>query len=364
MSNLMFTLNAVLPIIFCILIGYILKLLKIFPDSFWGTLNKLCFKIFLPLLLFKNIYDIKNIKDVGTYWKIILFCSIIIICFFIVGFIIVKLFVKDDKQKGVILQCIFRSNYAIIGIGLIELLAGDNQTAKGIGAVISAVSIPLFNILAILALTLFVKDENGNKIKIKDIIIKICKNPLIIGVLCGLIFLSIKSLIIEFGDYKYITQILTYEDGTTKTISDVLVNSNGKEVSIFLENKNCKFIYTTIKWLAQCASPCALVALGGAFTFSAVKKLKNQIILGVSLRIIAVPAIGLTIAYLLGFDDVRYFPALIALFGTPVAVSSVPMASEMNNDGELAGQLVVWCSLLSSITLFVIILISSAIGAL
>ena len=141
-------------------------------------------------------------------------------------------------------------------------------------------------------------------------------------------------------------------------------SKDGKIQTIFLEHKNCKFIYTTIKWLSQCASPCALIALGGAFTFSAVARLKKQIILGTSLRIIFVPAVGLITAYLLGFDDIRYFPALIALFGTPVAVSSVPMACEMKNDDELAGQLVVWCSILSAFTLFIIILISSAIGAL
>ena len=335
MDNLIFTLNAILPIIFCILIGYILKLLKIFPDTFWPTLNKLCFRLFLPLLLFKNIYDIDNIKDVATYWKVILFCACATIVFFIIGIIIVKLFVPNDKQKGVILQCIFRSNYAIIGIGLIELLADGNATAKGIGAVISAVSIPLFNILAILSLSIFIKDENGNKQSAKDIFIKICKNPLIIAVLTGLVFLSIKSLIEPHVSAK-----------------------NG----LFLEHKNVKFIYTTIKWLAQCASPCALVALGGAFTFSAVSRLKKQIILGVSLRIVAVPTVALIVAYLLGFDDIRYFPALIALFGTPVAVSSVPMASEMNNDSELAGQLVVWTSILSSITLFIIIFTCAQIG--
>lgn len=329
MDNLIFTLNAILPIIFCILIGYSLKLLKIFPDTFWPTLNKLCFKVFLPLLLFKNIYDIEDISDVKTYWKILLFVAIFIICVFFIGLIIVKLFVKEDKQKGVILQCIFRSNYAIIGIGLIELLAEGNQEAKGIGAIISAVSIPLFNILAIIALTLFIKDENGKKIKPTEILLKICKNPLIIAVFTGLIFLSIKSLSFDY-----------------------------------LGHKNTKFMYTTVKWLAQCASPCALIALGGVFTFSAVKRLKYQIILGTSLRIIAVPALGLVIAYILGFDDIRYFPALIALFGTPVAVSSVPMAAEMQNDSELAGQLVVWCSLLSAITLFIIILISKACGCL
>ena len=59
-----------------------------------------------------------------------------------------------------------------------------------------------------------------------------------------------------------------------------------------------------------------------------------------------------------------YFPALIALFSTPVAVSSAPMAVEMGQDGELAGQLVVWTSLFSILSLFIIIMISVNTGVL
>ena len=147
-----------------------------------------------------------------------------------------------------------------------------------------------------------------------------------------------------------------------KYVGDELINKEGNKTLIFLEYDGVKFVYTTIKWLAQCASPVALIALGGAFQFSAISRLKKQIILATSIRIVIVPTLALIVAYFLSFNDIRYFPALIALFGTPVAVSSVPMAQEMNNDSELAGQLVVWTSILSALTLFIIIFISAQIG--
>jgi predicted permease len=339
MENLLFTLNAVLPIVLCIVIGYFIKLLKIFPDDFWSKLNKLCFRVLLPVLLFKNIYDIDNIALMADYWKVILFSALTIIGIFFIGLLIVILFIKDPKQKGVILQCIFRSNYAIIGIGLIELLSsnftGDSkQMAIGIGAIISAISIPIFNILAIISLSLFVHEEE-KKTSAKDIFIKICKNPLIIGVLTGILVLLIRLLI--------------------------PVNEMGEKA--FSIKNNLTFLYTAIKWLAQSASPVALIALGGAFSFSAVAKLKYKIILGTTIRVIFVPFIALTLAFIFKFDKI-YFPALIALFGTPVAVSSVPMSQELGNDSELAGQLVVWTTISSAFTLFIIILISSSIGLL
>ena len=337
MDNLIFTLNAILPIILCIVIGYVVKLLKIFPEDFFPKLNKLCFRLLLPVLLFKNIYDIEDISQMADYWKVILFSVLVIVGIFFIGLLIVIFFIKDPKQKGVILQCIFRSNYAIIGIGLIELLASnftssDKQLAIGIGAVISAISIPIFNVLAIISLSLFVHEE-GKKVSVKDIIIKICKNPLIIAVLTGILFLLFRLLI--------------------------PVNEEG--IKVFSIKNNITFLYTSIKWLAQSASPIALIALGGAFSFSAVAKLKYKIILGTTIRVGIVPTIALVLAYLFKFDKV-YFPALIALFGTPVAVSSAPMTQEMGSDVELAGQLVVWTSISSAFTLFIIVLICSSIG--
>ena len=176
MESLLFTLNAVLPIILCIVVGYIVKLLKIFPDDFWSKLNKLCFRVLVPVLLFKNIYDIKSITLLGENWQALVFCSLAIVATFFIGLLVVMFTIKDNRQKGVILQCIFRSNYAIIGIGLIELLAtgGDVALAKGIGSVIAALSIPIFNILAIISLTIFIK-EDGKKFSIKDTLIKFVK---------------------------------------------------------------------------------------------------------------------------------------------------------------------------------------------
>ena len=74
------------------------------------------------------------------------------------------------------------------------------------------------------------------------------------------------------------------------------------------------------------------------------------------------PAILLTIAYFIGFNSSTHFAILIALFATPIAVSSVPMTAQMHQDEELAGQIVVWTSTISAFSLFLIIFICSQIG--
>lgn len=164
---------------------------------------------------------------------------------------------------------------------------------------------------------------------------RIVTNPLILGVFIGFICLAIRFLI------------------------PAAPNGN----KLFTIRQNLPLIYKTIAMLAQSASPIALLALGGNFTFSAVARLKYKIIAGVLARTIICPIVCLSAAYALGFRTLE-FPALIALYGTPLAVSTVPMSAEMGSDGELAGQLVVWTTLVSAFTLFSIIFTCAQLGLL
>ena len=130
---------------------------------------------------------------------------------------------------------------------------------------------------------------------------------------------------------------------------------------VFSIKNQVTFLYTFIKWIAQIASPLALIILGGGFQFAAVKSLRREIIIGTSWRVLLAPLLGLSVAVILSkyttffhFESYDY-PALIATFGSPVAVTSAIMAKEMGGDERLAGQIVVWSSILSIITIFIII---------
>lgn len=359
-SDLKFTCNAVLPIILLILIGYFLKRIKLLPDNFWKMANKLCFRVALPVMLFYNIYNVSSIKDIAAQWKIVLYCVLVILVVFGIGLLGVIFFCKDPKQKGVILQCVFRSNFAIIGVSLAESLANGSKEPVALAAVISAISIPLFNVLAILSLSLFIKNEDGSKVSALQILKKIVTNPLIIGVFSGIVVLAIR-------------QLIPYETVTTYSLADNtdplsgIVSSTSRAYKFTIKDK-LPFVYTTLGWIKNIASPVALIALGGDFVFSAVSRLKWQIIFGTIARVVLVPLIGLVAVYWINKetnwlgDNIVIFPALIALFGTPVAVSSAPMAAEMQNDEELAGQLVVWTSISSAFTIFIIVLLCRTIG--
>ncbi|MDE6104769.1 MAG: AEC family transporter [Clostridia bacterium] len=295
------------------------------------------------------------------------------------GLLTAILTTNKKNRRGVILQCSFRSNFAIIGLTLVERLGGDT----GIAGIISAFSIPVFNILAVVALSIFAEEEkpaaqlaDGQvhqlnvfettqdeltagiktikpKHSIKRILLNIVKNPLIIGVFVGLVFVAIRE-IERAADFTKIIEI----DGVAT------------EVVKFRLSDQLKFLYTAVKDIKLIASPLALVVLGGQFEFSAVKGMTKEIIVGTAWRILIAPLIGIGAAFLLSnYTGVFTFgtdvyPTLIALFGTPVAVSSAIMAGEMKNDEQLATQLVVWTSICSIVTIFVTVVILMAGGLL
>lgn len=327
---LLFTLNTIMPVILLMTLGYILRRTDFVSAEFLKVGNKTVFFVLLPLMLFKNIADINDISQIRM--DVIGYVLIIILILLIVG-TLTALKIKDPKQKGVIHQCIFRSNFALIGVPLAELMGGNNGVLMA--AVISLFSIPIFNILAVIVLSVY---KNGKiELNVKKIILDIVKNPLIIGVLTGLLVAFLKMTMTKNNIQNPFTRIT--------------------------------FIYTVISYLARAATPLSLLVLGGQFDLQRMSGYKKQLIIGVGGKNLIAPLIGVggaVILTLTGHADFgpEVFAALIALFGTPVAVASAIMAEAMDNDGQLAGQLVVWTTIISLITLFIIIFTVRALGLL
>ncbi|TNF06521.1 MAG: AEC family transporter [Bacillota bacterium] len=332
-ATFLFAMNAILPIVLLILLGVFLRKIKMIDMHFNNVLIKYVFRVGLPALLFYNVYKIQSFDEIN--WDIVIYTTIATLIIFTVGIVIVKIFTKDDRQKGVILQTAFRSNYALLGIPLAEAIGGS--AALKVVSLLAAFSIPLANILSVIALTMFQKNEFGERISIKKMILNIVSNPLIIAVFLGLFALFIRSLI----------------------------PTNSEGVPVFTLTNQLPFSISLLKMISQTASPMALIALGGQFEISVVKPLLKQITLGVSLRILIVPAITMFVAYLLQdrFTGLKEsYPALIALYGAPVAVSSAIMAQEMGGDEQLAAQLVIWTTTLSMFTIFITIVILRSAG--
>lgn len=327
MNTLIFSFNAVAPIILIILLGYFLQKIKLVPDNFFVYANKIVFNVALPFYLFYSVYNIENISDIN--FKLVATVDILIIIVAILAGIFFMLYTKDYGKRAVLIQCAFRSNYAIIGIPLAKTIGGEATLATA--AVISAIGIPTFNVLAVIVLSVFSYDNSNKKISPLAILKSICKNPLIISVCLALVCLVLRTFV------------------------------------PFTIKEDIPFFYETIKDVGTMASPLALIVLGGRFQVSAIKELAKDISLGILWRLVITPALCLSGVFIIaktGFYAVSTadVPALIAFYGSPVAVSSAIMAESMNCHGELARQLVIWCNIVSIFTVFAMIFMFKSFG--
>ncbi|MBR4109922.1 MAG: AEC family transporter [Oscillospiraceae bacterium] len=333
---LMTAVNSILPILLLILLGYLLRRIGFLNENFVATGNKFVFNICLPIMLFVNVYDIESLKTIKV--DVVIYTIFAVCLLFLLSFTAART-TNIPERKGVVMQCVYRSNYAIIGLPLANALGGAE--AMAVAAIVSAFLIPVYNTFAVISLTIFIKDPQDKKIDLKSILKGIVTNPLIIGVVLGLACLGLRQL---------------------------QMNIFGKLV--FSLQRDTKFIYTVLDNIKSITSPLALILLGGQFQFSAVNGMFKEILVGTVWRTILAPVIGIGLAVILSkyttllSCGVSEYPALISVFGSPVAVSSAIMASGMKNDGQLATQLVVWTSLISIFTLFITICIMMSTGLL
>jgi len=323
-------------VVLTILLGYYLKRIGFITKDFVKIGNKLVFNICLPCMLFVNVYDIAGFSSIN--WDIVLYSVCVLVVLFGLGLGAAVTATKVPERRGVIWQCTFRSNFAIIGLSLASALGGEGAVA--VAAIVSSFTVPLFNVMAVIALSVFV-EGNGKKNSPVAMLVNMAKNPLIISVVLGLGCLGIREIQREmFGDV------------------------------VFSMKVHLKFLYTTLSNLKAIASPFALIVLGGQFEFSAVRGLLKEIAAGTIWRIVVAPLIGIGCAILLStrtnllYCGVNEYPALIAMFGSPVAVSSAVMAGNMGGDEQLATQLVVWTSIFSIVTIFTEVCILMACGLL
>lgn len=327
--------NAVVPIVLVILLGYCLRQKGFLTVEFAEVGNKLSFNVCLPCMLFINVYNIESFSVIK--WDIVIYCMVMVCALFLLGLFVVRFATNVPERRGCILQSVFRSNLAIIGLSLASALGGD--TAAATCSIITAFTVPLLNFFAVIALTIYV--GNPSEIDVRGVVIKIAKNPLIRCILLGFACLAIRASQVE------------------------LLGS-----VVFSLNRNLKFLYTALNNLKSISSPFAPLILGAQFNFSAAKHLLREIIIGTLWRVVLAPLIVIGLAVVLSTHTdilrcgVNEYPALIALSGSPVAVSSAIMAGQMGNDKQLATQLVVWTSICSIATIFLTVCILLSAGLL
>jgi len=305
MENLILSLNVVMPLFLAMAAGYLLKQLRIIDDHTLTVMNGVCFKLFLPALLFYNIYS--------TDLKAVLNIPLMVYALGTLGvalgalFILIPVLEKDNRRRGVLIQGIFRGNFVLFGIPVAQALAPPDQV--GVAALIIAITVPLNNALSVVILEIF----RGGRIDVPRIIRGVITNPNIVGSALGLLLLVLN---------------LRLPYPLEKTALD----------------------------FSRVATPLALLLLGGTMSFRSVKGALRPILIGTIGKLIVLPMVFIPISIAVGYRGIELI-TLMVLYGAPAAVASFTMAHQMEADGELAAQLIVFGSAFSVLTMFVMIFV-------
>ena len=310
MENLMISANAVLPMCLVMALGYGTRRLGWLRREEISTINKIAFRIFLPCLLYYNIYC----SDLSGSFDPLLMAYAVggVLLTFGLALGYTLLTEKLPERRGVLIQGMFRSNYVIMGIPVATALLGADQL--GTVSILIAVIVPLFNMLAVVVLEVF----RGQKPKPLHILGQIAKNPLVIGSVLGILTLVA-----------------------------------GIRLPHILEQ--------TIQSVSAIASPLQLFLLGAFFQFSGLKTYRRELVTVSIAKLIVSPGLFLGLGAVLGFRGVA-FVSLIGIFASPTAVNSFTMAQQMGGDAELAGDIVVTTSAASILTMFLWIFLFKSLG--
>lgn len=301
MENLIFSLNATVPVFLMMLLGLLFRNLGWINEEFANKMNKFVFLVPLPVLVFEDLATV----DFAEAWdtKFVLFCFCVTVLSIAIAALVSFLW-KDKSIQGEFIQASYRSSAALLGIAFIQNIYGNS----GMAPLMIIGSVPLYNIMAVVVLSFFHPKQRGIDSKvIKRTLKGIVTNPIIIAIALGLAWSALQIPMPKILE---------------KTISNV----------------------------GSVASPMGLMAMGATFDIrKAFKKVKPAFV-AATLKLVGLCAVFLPIAVKLGFRESELV-AILVMLGSATTVSSYVMAKNMGHEGVLSSSVVMLTTMLSAFTL-------------
>ena len=308
MENFLLALNVVLPIFFIMTLGFFLKKIKMVDENSLNIMNRLVFRVFMTTLLFLNVYNIGDFSKLSIdNLKLLAYAFIIIFVVVFLAWLIYMPKVKEKKKLSVLIQGVYRGNFVLFGLAIVDSIYGKEGLASV--SLLTIVVIPTFNVLAVIILEYY----SGREISKLKLLKQVFKNPLIIATLLGISFIVLKVNI-------------------------------------------PKPVYKTLSDISKIATPLAFIVLGAELEIGNMLKNMKYLISVNILRLIVNPLITIGVGKLIGFQGIELV-ALLSMSACPTAVASYTMAKEMKADGDLAGEIVATTSILSIFTIFCWVLV-------
>ena len=301
MENLIFSLNATIPIFLMMLLGMLFRKLGWMDEVFVAKMNKFVFLVPLPVLLFEQLATV----DFSEVWdiKFIIFCFVVTAISITISTLISLLW-KDRSIKGEFIQATYRSSAALLGIAFIQNIYGT----AGMAPLMIIGSVPLYNIMAVVVLSVFKPGNNSfDKALVKKTLKGIATNPIIIGIVAGFVWSALK-------------------------LPMPLI------------------LHKTVSSIGATATPMGLMSMGATFEMKKATSKMKPTLVAVFMKLVGFCAIFLPMAALLGFRNEELI-AILVMLGSATTVSCFVMARNMGHEGTLSSGVIMMTTLLSAFTL-------------
>ncbi len=301
MENLIFSLNATLPIFLTMLLGLLFRYLGLMNADFVAKLNRFVFVAAIPALVFQDISSV----DVRKSWDggFVLFCFLATLVSITVIALLARLLVEEEI-RGEFVQASYRSSAAILGIAFIQNIYGSS----GMAPLMIVGTVPLYNAAAVVIFSLM---KPGRKKLDRKLLLKTAKgivtNPIILGILAGILWSVLRI-------------------------------------------PQPEIMQKTVKNVAVLATPLGLMAMGASFEGKkALAKLRPSVLASL-IKLVVLAAVFLPLAVRLGYTKERLI-AILVMLGSATTVSCFVMAKNMGHEGVLTSSTVMLTTFFSAFTL-------------
>lgn len=301
LNNLIFCLNATVPIFFLILLGMFLRKIQLVDDAFTARLNTLVFRVCLPALLFHDMYR----TDYRTNWNTayVVYCALatlasILIC---TG---ISYLLKGRSIQGEFIQTSYRSSATILGIAVVQNLYHN----VGMAPLMVIGAVPIYNIAAVIILEMYRPDRGKlNAALLRKTLHGILTNPIIVSILLGFAWSLLRIPLPAIGD-------------------------------------------TTLDYVGRCATPLGIIAMGASFQWAKARQSAGPALVSTFIKLFGLCALFLPLGVHLGFRKDLLVAALV-MCGSSSTISCFVMAKGMGHKGDLTISTVMLTTLLSAFSL-------------
>ena len=301
MENLIFSLNATVPVFLMMLLGMLFRKLGWIDEAFASKMNQFVFLVPLPVLVFHDLAA----ADIGDVWnfRFVAFCFLVTAASIAICAVL-SCFLKEKSQRGEFIQASYRSSAALLGIALTTNIYGD----AGLVPLMIIGSVPLYNIMAVVVLSLTSPAKDAPKKGLwKSTLKGIITNPIILGIAAGLLWSVLR---------------LPFPPILEKTVSS----------------------------LGDLAAPLGLIAMGATFRLDKAVGQARPAIAGSLIKLVGFCVLFLPLAVRMGFRE-EELVAILIMLGSATTVSCYVMAKNMGHEGTLTSSAVMLTTLFSAFTI-------------